>query len=97
MITADDLSRWRGTLEQALDAQKVFAAAAKENDFPARSAYPDRDYVDEFLGAHDRLEKLADELFEAWLSALHGEQRRTVAREDGGPGLAARAPRVGEE
>lgn len=72
MITADDLYRWRSIIEQAVDAQKVFAAAAKENDFPTREAYPNRDYVDEFLGAHSRLEKLADEMFEAYVD----EQRR---------------------
>ena len=78
MSLSDDLYRWRSVLEQALDAQKVFAEAAKENDFPARSAYPDRDYVDEYLLAYDRLEKLADELFERYVGELRAEGRRTI-------------------
>ena len=90
MSLSDDLYRWRSVLEQALDAQKVFAEAAKENDFPARSAYPDRDYVDEYLLAYDRLEKLADELFERYVGELRAEGRRTTETTPRGPGIATR-------
>lgn len=67
-ISADDLWRWRNTIEQCIDAQKPCAAQIAETDGRGQKER------DEFLGATTRLEKLADELMEAYLDAVPGRR-----------------------